>query len=159
MTSEQFNSSYLSLAPTLYKVAFYILETQDDAEDAVQELYLKLWKNRDALDAVRNPRAYAVTLLRNICLDRIRQAYRIVDAEPQEGSCGVFDPDRAMDERERLQRVLAAVKSLPDEQRDILILRTVEGLDYNEIAALTGTGYLTLRVLLAKARKKLKETI
>ena len=159
MTEREFHVTYLSLADALYKVAFYILETQDDAEDAVQELYLKLWRNRDALDAVRNPRAYAVTLLRNICLDRIRQASRMVEAEPQEGSFGVFDPDRAMDERERLQKVLAALKSLPDKQRDILILRTVEGLDYNEIAAITGTDNLTLRVLLSKARKKLKETI
>ncbi len=153
MTEREFGSSFLSLADALYKVAFYILETQDEAEDAVQELYLKLWKNRDALDGIRNPKAYAMTLLRNICFDRIRQVSRFDRADVPEPS---YDPDSVLDSRERLEKVLAAVKSLPDRQREILILRTVEGLDYDEIAARTGTDYLTMRVLLSRARKKLK---
>ena len=92
MTDREFHSRYLSLAEALYGVAFYILENEADAEDAVQELYLKLWKNRDALDGIRSPKAYAMTLLRNLCLDRIRQARKLSVTEVPESLGGSFDP-------------------------------------------------------------------
>ena len=56
-------------------------------------------------------------------------------------------------------KVLEAVKALPDRQREILILRTVEGLSYEEIAERTGMNYLTLRVLLSRARSTIKSRI
>ena len=71
MTERQFHTAYLSLAETLYRIAFYMLESEAEAEDALQELYLKLWDNRDSLDGVRSPKAYSITLLKNLCLDRI----------------------------------------------------------------------------------------
>ncbi len=159
MTEREFGSSFLSLADALYKVAFYILETQDEAEDAVQELYLKLWKNRDALDGIRNPKAYCITLLRNRCLDRLRQRRLVARPEtlPEPECPG--SQDEQIDVRERLDKVLAAIKSLPDRQREVLTLRTLDGLSYEEIARRTGTNYLTLRVLLSQARSKLKKLI
>ena len=77
MTQKQFHSEYLTLSADLYRVAFYILESRAEAEDAVQDTYLKLWELRDSLDQVRSPRAYSVTLLRNICLDRLRKAQKM----------------------------------------------------------------------------------
>ena len=159
MIEREFHSQYLSLAEALYRVAFYILESEAEAEDAVQELYLKLWKNRSALDGIRSPKAYAMTLLRNICMDRIRQEKRISGAEVPESIGGGFDPEAAMDGKERLEKVLAAVKSLPDKQREILLLRAVEGLSYDEIAERTGINYLSLRVLLSRARQTLKKLV
>ena len=67
--------------------------------------------------------------------------------------------DEAVDEKARLAKVLDAIKSLPDRQREVLTLRTLEGLSYEEIARRTGTNYLTLRVLLSQARNKLKRKI
>lgn len=159
MTEKEFHSGYLSLADALYRVAFYILESEAEAEDAVQELYLKLWRNRDSLDSIRNPKAYAITLLRNLCLDRIRQAKRIAEREIPEDIGNGFDPNAAMDQKERLEKVLAAVKSLPDRQREVLILHTIKGLSYEEISARTGINYLNLRVLLSRARQTLKRSI
>lgn len=159
MTDREFHSRYLSIAEALYGVAFYILENEADAEDAVQELYLKLWKNRDALDGIRSPKAYAMTLLRNLCLDRIRQARKLSVTEVPESLGGSFDPEAAMDDRERLEKVLAAVKSLPDRQREILVMRTVEGLSYDEIAQRTGMSYLSLRVLLSRLRQTLRKQL
>lgn len=159
MTENQFHSDYLSLADALYRVAFYILESEAEAEDAVQELYLKLWKNRDALDGILNPKAYAMTLLRNLCLDRVRKASRLVEGDVPEDMGSGFDPDAEMDQKERLEKVLAAVKSLPDRQREVLVLHTIQGLSYEEISARTGINYLNLRVLLSRARQTLKRSL
>ena len=159
MTSERFQAVYLPLSETLWQVAFYILEDSAEAEDAVQELFLKLWKGRDALDSIRSPKGYCITLLRNLCLDRIRRASRTVvpDVLPDPPFDG--RQDDAVDGRERLAKVLDAIKSLPDRQRQVLTLRTLDGLSYEEIADRTGLNYLTLRVLLSQARNKLKKMI
>ena len=63
----------MPLSERFYRAAYYMLESQQDAEDAVQELYLKLWRSRDSLSGLRNPVAYGLSLLKNICLDRIRR--------------------------------------------------------------------------------------
>ena len=72
---------------------------------------------------------------------------------------GICDADREMDQKERLEKVLAAVKSLPDKQRHVLILRTIKGLSYEEIAEKTGINYLALRVLLSRARQTLRQVL
>lgn len=156
MTQKQFHSEYLPLAADLYRVAFYILESRAEAEDAVQDTYLKLWELRDGLDQVRSPKAYSMTLLRNICLDRLRRA-QIISADGQASqSCGSISQEENMDAKERLGRVLKAINALPEGQRKVLLMRTVEGLSYEEMSRITGMNNLTLRVLLSQARKKLK---
>ena len=159
MTEDRFHTEYLSLSDTLYRIAFYMLESRSEAEDAVQEVYLKLWDTRDALDGIRSPRAYSVTLLKNLCLDRLRRASHLTFPEQLPEPEKTHLQDDEMDVRMRLEKVLEAVKSLPDRQREILILRTVEGLSYEEIAHRTGMNYLTLRVLLSRARSTIKSKI
>ena len=159
MTSERFQNEWLSLAGDFYRVAFYILEDAAEAEDAVQELFLKLWSGRDALDGIRSPKGYGLQVLRNLCLDRIRRSRKMETPaslpEPEQPG----GQDESIDEKERLAKVLAAIKSLPDRQREVLTLRTLDGLSYEEISERTGINYLTLRVLLSQARNKLRKAI
>ena len=133
-----------------------MLESEAEAEDAVQEVYLKLWESRDALDSVKLPKAYSIRTLKNVCLDRIRKAQRFSFPEELPETESDAPQDESIDEKARLNKVLEAVKALPERQREILILRTVEGLSYEEISRRTGTNYLTCRVLLSQARSKIK---
>lgn len=156
MTEQAFHKDYLPLAETLYRVAFYMLESEAEAEDAVQEVFLKLWDARAQLDAVQSPKAYSIRLLKNLCLNRIRQARQLSFlATLPEREAG-RPQDEALDARRRLDKVLEGIKSLPERQREILILRSFEGRSYAEIARRTGMSQATLRVLLARARKTLK---
>jgi RNA polymerase sigma-70 factor (ECF subfamily) len=159
MTNARFQNEWLSLAGEFYRVAFYILEDEAEAEDAVQELFLKLWSGRDALDGIRNPKGYGIRVLRNLCLDRIRRSRKMEtpDVLPEPEWPG--RQDEAVDEKERLAKVLDAIKSLPDRQREVLTLRTLDGLSYEEIAERTGMNQLTLRVLLSQARRKIRNVI
>lgn len=157
MNSKIFNTEFLPLAPLLYKIAFHILEQADEAEDAVQETFLKLWEMRDRLDTVESPKAYSIRILKNECLSRLRRAKKTVPAE-QSLIKEAFPPtDENLDARRRLHKVLGAIKSLPDSQRQILFLRTMEGLSYEEISHRMGMSQLTLRVLLARARGQLRK--
>lgn len=159
MDAVRFKEDYLSLYQRLYRVAYYILENEADAQDALQELYLKLWKGKDFLDNVLNPQAYSIRLLKNICIDRIRSSRKTVLTERVPEVEADRPQDERIDSRERLQKVLAAIKSLPERQGQILRLRLVEGKSYSQIAEITKLNYLTIRVMLSKARKSLKNRI
>ena len=159
MTNARFQNEWLSLAGEFYRVAFYILEDEAEAEDAVQELFLKLWSGRDALDGIRNPKGYGIRVLRNLCLDRIRRSRKMEMPEALPEPEWPGRQDEAVDEKERLAKVLDAIKSLPDRQREVLTLRTLDGLSYEEIAERTGMNQLTLRVVLSQARRKIRNVI
>ncbi len=156
MTSQKFSTEYLPLAPMLYRIAFHILEQQDEAEDAVQETFLKLWEIRDKLDDVESAKAYSIRILKNECLDRLRKVKKSVPAEQVLVREPISPADEQIDARRRLEKVLGAIKSLPDSQKQVLLLRTVEGLSYEEISKKMGMSQLTLRVLLTRARGALR---
>ena len=159
MTEAQFNSIYFPLAPVLYRIAFYILESRAEAEDAVQEVFVKLWEQRDGLEQVRDPKAYCIRMLKNLCLDRLRKARQLNFLEELPDKAYAPGPDEGIDAKTRLNKVLEAVKALPERQREVLVLRTVEGLSYEEISTRTGMNYLTCRVLLSQARSKIKSKV
>ena len=144
------------MAPMLYRIAFHILEQQDEAEDAVQETFLKLWEIRDKLDDVESAKAYSIRILKNECLDCLRKAKKSVPADQVLVREPISPTDEQIDARRRLEKVLGAIKSLPDSQKQVLLLRTVEGLSYGEISEKMGMSQLTLRVLLTRARGALR---
>lgn len=156
MSTEEFTELYLPLRGALYRVAFFILESEDDAMDAVQDLYLKLLSSPDALETVRNPKAYCITLMRNICLDRVRKASRRPESEEMEAVSDESPADERMSDRQRIKDICQKLSSLPERERTVLRMKVFEDLNYDEIQKRTGIGYLSLRVLLSNARRKLR---
>lgn len=151
----EFSERFLSLSDSVYRLAFYILESEEDARDAVQDLYLKLWSERDNLSAIASPKAYCLTMMKHLCLDRLRRASHNVkqDSEPADAS----DLEARLSSTEELRIVEEAMKSLPERERKVLIYRTVEDMSYDEISRRMSVDKLTLRVLLSNARRKLKK--
>lgn len=156
MSTEEFTELYLPLRGALYRVAFFILESEDDAMDAVQDLYLKLLSSPGALETVRNPKAYCITLMRNICLDRVRKASRRPESEVMEAVSDESPADERMSDRQRIKDICQKLSSLPERERTVLRMKVFEDLSYDEIQKRTGIGYLSLRVLLSNARRKLR---
>lgn len=155
-----FNNIWIPLAERFYRVAFYLLESESDAEDAVQELYLKLWSARSSLADVRNPFAYGVSLLKNICIDRIRRR-TARQAEPLEKAPPLAEVSahRHMEIKDTLRFLLGEMEKLPQRQREVLKLRAMEGLEYEDISRRTGLSQVHARVLVATARKTLKSKL
>ena len=159
MTAELFRKTYLPLGDQLYRVAFYLLEDRQEAEDAVQDLFVKLLNSGSKLDGVKNAKAYAITLMRNMCIDRIRAASRLHQVE-----CGEDDPEvsfisveSVIATKEKLRRVLAIIEGLPTKQREVVRQRIFEDRSYEEISKDTGLSENNLRVLLSIARKTIKK--
>ena len=161
MSSEEFNRVWLPLSERFYRVAYYILESEAEAQDAVQDLFVKLWRKRDFLGAVNNPLALGLTMIKNLCLDRVRSASRSRTVHPDpELMASVTATDEALDEglinRENLERIRECMARLPEKQRKVLEMRIFENMPYSEIALRTGLSEINVRVKLSEARKKLK---
>lgn len=155
MTTQEFTYTFLPLADNLYRVAYYLLESESDAQDAVQDLYIKLWNSREALVNIRNPKSYCNTLMRNLCIDRIRKnrpAEQLDDTIPER-----TEADSRLIDNEKIKRLAKAIEELPPGQSTVLKLKVFEELSDKEIAARTGMSHLTVRVNLSLARKKLKK--
>ena len=159
MDQAAFIQVWMPLAERFYRAAFYMLETEDEAEDVVQDLFMKLWSRRDALETVKSPEAFGLTLLKRLCIDRIRHAatLRTESLDGVTAPDGNPPPDRLSGDRDALRRLRGMMDRLPDQQRTVLRMRIVEGREYDEIAAATGLTPLHLRVLLSTARKTLKK--
>ena len=153
MTYQEFCNVWIPLGERLLGTAAGLLGSRGDAEDALQDLYVKLWQQRDVLGDIHNPEGYAARLLRNLCIDRIRARKPGVPL-PQELEGAESCP---IENRERIRAVSAAIQKLPVNQRRILEMRTMQGLSYEEISQITGMSPLTLRVLLSRARNTLKK--
>lgn len=148
---------WLTLSGRFYRIAYYILDSQEDAEDAVQELYLRIFSGSKNMMDVRNPVAYGTTLLRNICIDRIRRRNAVRTEEIQEYIVSdTSGPDETSACRDALKCLLQEMEKLPEKQSRALKMRALEGLEYQEIAKRMRLSQVNVRVLISIARKQLK---
>jgi len=153
-----FRKIWLPLAERFYRVAYHLLESRPDAEDAVQELYLKILSMHGKLVYVREPAAYGITLLKNICIDKIRRRESRRTEQLEEFiAADASGPEKQMSEKDTLSRVMKEMERLPEKQAKVLRMRAVEGLEYDEIARRTGLSQVNIRVLISIARKTLKK--
>lgn len=156
MTHQEFKERFLPLGDGLYRIAFRYLEDEADASDAVQDLYIKLWNSREKLDFVSSPQAYSYTLMRNLCIDRLRRRGKMAPEAQIPDRADSAPPDTEVAEREALRTALRCIKDLPERQRQILQMRVFEDLDYDEIAVRLGMSEINARVQLSLARKTLR---
>lgn len=151
---------WLPLSDRFYRVAYHILESQEDAEDAVQELYLKLIKTPDKFSKIKDPAAFGITILRNICIDIIRRREKRKSEELHKYMIAdESSPDKAAAEKDKLRVLIQEIGRLPQKQSMVLKMRTIDGLEYEEIAQRTGLSQVNIRVLISIARKTLKKNL
>ncbi len=125
------------------------------AEDAVQQTFVKAYAALERGEVVRTLRPWLYRIAHNTALNGLRDR-ALHHAPLDETIDGVERPDQAAERRHDLGQVVAAVKALPERQRDAILLRELEGRDYEEIAAQLGVTYGAVRQLLNRARTTLR---
>lgn len=158
MNADEFKQRFLPLNAKLYKVAYLMLGNEDDAKDAVQDAYMKMWNRRDSLADIENPQAYCVTLVRNLCIDRHRAAnIDIVDKTPEElPIAGNDDASRHIELQQATQLLNQCLARLPAQQQQVVRLRDINGNSMQEIEKALGITAVNARALLSRARKSLR---
>ena len=161
MEAETFKQRFLSFHPKLYRIALALVESPEDAEDILQEAYTKLWSKRASLEAAQNPEAFAVTIVRNLCLDFLRSPRTNSRSEPLETVILHCEdsPERQVETRDQLRQVVRLIQELPPNQQQVIRLRGMEDCSMEEIAEITGFSPANVRTLLSRARKYIKDKL
>ncbi len=144
-------------AGTLYRVAYSVLRNPSDAEDAVQEAFLRVLRHRETLNEVRDQRVWLIRIVWNIALDRKRRAKTRPETDDVAELARVL-PAAGLSAEERAAaaqhhaHVLACVEQLPHKERQVLMLSAFEELTSVEIASVLGITESSVRSRLFRAR-------
>lgn len=159
MNLEQFKINVLPLREKLFNYSRKMTEETSDAEDIVQEAFLKLWRIREKLDEYRSIDALATEIVKNLCLDRWRSPAHASSIELDEikAQAGWDNPERALVEQDQVRLIGKIIESLPPLQQTIIRMKDVEGYESEEIAEITGCDIQAVRMNLSRARKKVRE--
>lgn len=154
MRPEVFQEKYLPLTPSLFKVAMNILNNQQDAEDAVQETFLRVWGRAERVDRMEKPESFFFTILRNICVDVLRR--RQYDAG-EEAMQDVADAAKEYGEGEEPGMLRRLLRTLTPRARKVITLRHIGEYSTRDIAKLTGDSETSVRAMLSRARHQLRD--
>ncbi len=160
MTRDAFNNIVHNTCRKLYRIAFRMLMNQQEAEDAVQEVFMKMWMMRGKLDNYNDIEALAVTMTRNGAIDMIRRRKHGVSFQPGPGTSGdemARSPFELMVDSETGRILKEIIDRLPPNFREIVIMKEIEGLSYEEIASVTSVNINSLRVTVSRARQMIRE--
>ena len=157
MDAETFKKVFLPYHQKLYRVAYRIVQDAANAEDIVQETFIKLWNKRGDMQDIENTEAFSIIILRNTCLDHLRKTkndyHTNYDSDIPE-TASLVKQIEIQDEAERVKKL---INKLPEQQRQVMIMKHWDGYSDEEIEQITGISPGNIRVILSRARKTIRE--
>lgn len=160
MRQTEFLDTVLPFKDKLYRLAKRLLVSTEEAEDATQEILLKLWSKKNAIKGYNNVEAFAMTMTKNFCLDRLKSKQasnlKLVHSNYGDDNSSL---QREVEARDSIDWVQKIMEELPEQQKMVLQLRDVEQYEYNEIEELLDMKPTAIRVALSRARKTVREKL
>jgi RNA polymerase sigma factor (sigma-70 family) len=160
MDTDRFKQDVLPLKNKLFRFASGLLNDREDARDAIQEVFEKLWKIRDELSRLNSLEAFAMKVTKNHCLDKIKSR-RTVSLNPAGKLLyehnEYHNTERQLELKDSVVHIKKLMSALPEQQKMIMLLRDIEGYEYEEIEQVLEINLNTIRVNLSRARKKIRE--
>jgi len=160
MNQTEFLKLVLPFKDKVFRLARHYLVSTDSAEDATQELFYKLWKNKEKLTSYKNIEAYAMTMTRNYCLDVLKSKrasnLKIVHNNYSDSNASLEKQTELNDD---IQKIHLLINELPEKQRIIIQLRDVEQYSFEEIGKILEIQPTAIRVSLSRARKTVREKL
>lgn len=158
MQLQEFKSKVFPLKSRLYRFAKWLLQNNEDAEDMVQEVFLKLWATRHTLSQYSSLEALAMRMTKNMCLNELKaNKGGTVDITQQHLQTTLIPPDKELELSNTASTIAQIIQVLPPQQRLIIQLREIEELEIEEIAQIAGLTVNNVRATLSIARKRIRE--
>lgn len=156
MTAEAFKRIFLPLHGKLYRIAYRMVENREDAEDILQDTYIKLWEKRKEMEEVLNRESFAVTVLKNSCLDFLKKhkVYKISTDDMEVPAADALISQ--FENRNAIEVLRMYIDKLPEQQRKVFQLHYRDDYSVKEIEELTGLATGNIKVILSRARSNIK---
>ena len=158
MEASEFKMRFLPLSRRMYWAAWRLTANKEEAEDLVQDVFLRLWTQRDELPNIQNAEAYCVKLIQRRFIDLHRSLHPETSLPQDIGLLpsgeDLYHEAEIRDHAEQAKRLIEA---LPENQRQVIILRDIEDKPYDDIAQKTGLTQVNVRALLSRARRTIRE--
>ena len=163
-SSETITALVAEYSTTLYRVAYSVMRNAAEAEDAVQEAFLRVLKHRQKISEIRDLRVWLVRFTWIVVLDKMRRSKTRPENEDIADFARVLPAaDRRADEvlisSQEHNRILQAIDQLPAKERQALLLSAVQELSTPEIAEVLGTTESSIRSRIFRARRELSELL
>ncbi|MFC5195705.1 RNA polymerase sigma factor [Bizionia hallyeonensis] len=160
MTQTEFLNIVMPFKDKVFRLAKRLLVSREEAEDATQEIILKLWKNQEKMSDYKNIEAFSMTMTKNFCLDKLKskqaQNLKIVHSNYEDHNVSLQKEVEVNDSLDWVSKIMA---DLPEQQKMVVQLRDIEQYDYNEIAKMLDMNQTAVRVALSRARKTIREKL
>jgi RNA polymerase sigma-70 factor (ECF subfamily) len=160
MNQKDFLNKVMPFKDKVYRLAKRLLVSSDEAEDATQELYFKLWKNREKIETYDNVEAYAMRMTKNYCLDQLKSKragnLKLVHSNYKDENISL---QKEIEVHDEVNIVKEMMKDLSEKQRMIVQLRDIENYEFDEIGKILNMEPTAIRVALSRARKALREKL
>jgi len=157
MDAETFKKVFLPYHQKLYRVAYRIVQDVANAEDIVQDTFIKLWNKREDMENVENTEAFAIIILRNTCLDFLRKTKNDYNMAYDTEIPETVSLSNQLEAKDEARRVKQLINKLPDQQRQVMMMKHWDGYTDEEIEQATGLSSGNIRVILSRARKTIRE--
>lgn len=153
-----FTILYSRYASRVYAYCRRFLGNKEEAQDVFQETFIRFYQSAKQDREMTNLPAFLLTISRNLCVNAKRKEKSMVDFE------SVIFPDNnettnLNDKKELLELIKRALELLPDEYKEMFILREYDGLSYQEIADVTGNSIATVKIRIFRAKQKIREIL
>lgn len=160
MTQAEFLNIVMPFKDKVFRLAKRLLVSKEEAEDATQEILLKLWNNKQKISEYKNVEAFSMTMTKNFCLDKLKskhaQNLKIVHSNYQDNNLSL---QKQVELNDSLGWVSKIMEELPEQQKIILQLRDFEQYNFEEIGKMLNMNQTAIRVALSRARKTLREKL
>ena len=160
MNQAEFLNIVVPFKDKIYRLAKRLLVSAEEAEDAAQEVLLKLWKNRGQIQNYKNVEAFSMTMTKNFCLDKLKskhaQNLKIVHSNYKDENVSL---QKQVELNDSINWVGKIIETLPEQQKLVIQLRDIEQYELDEIAQMLEMNNTAVRVTLSRARKKIREQL
>lgn len=158
MNQTEFVNLITPFKDKVFRLAKRLLVSTEEAEDATQEVLVKLWDKKHGLDKYNSVEAFAMTITKNYCLDQLKSK-RAGNLKIVHNNFTDRQPlmQQQLEDSDSLSWVEKIINELPEQQRMIVQLRDIEQYEFEEIAKMMDMNETAVRVALSRARKTIRE--
>lgn len=160
MTQAEFLNIVMPFKDKVFRLAKRLLVSTEEAEDATQEVLMKLWHNKKKIQEYKNVEAFSMTMTKNFCFDKLKskqaQNLKIVHSNYEDGNTPL---QKHIELNDSVNWVAKIIEALPEQQKMIIQLRDIEAYDLDEIAQMLDMNNTAVRVNLSRARKTIREKL